>query len=216
MPMHYAAIYRDRFGEETTSISNTGRTLRMRLRGSEFVGTMLDDWHVADNGQDHPELPFVFHHGDLCAFQLEFAMPITVIVAGEIGEGALAVFLTVGSPHPNGGVDSETLQLTLTTSHGTIQSPGTGGWFYDELRALQAALPASIALKMCFTCAFADYAPAGFGLFGCLGCFRTTKEEFRALKGKARYFILQDRMAGLVQETHLCPEYEPRSPAEDF
>jgi hypothetical protein len=39
----YPAVYRDRFGEVTTTIHNDGKKLRMLLRDVAFHGT-LDDW----------------------------------------------------------------------------------------------------------------------------------------------------------------------------
>ncbi len=40
----YPAVYRDRFGEVATILFNDGKELRMKLRGVEFTGRMLDDW----------------------------------------------------------------------------------------------------------------------------------------------------------------------------
>jgi Family of unknown function (DUF6304) len=206
----YPAKYRDRFGEEITTIENDGKSLRMILRGIEFKSSMLDDWAVAT--EISPAGSFPLHHGELCTCVLDLEMPALIIQNSDVLAGVLRVHLELGEPSANGGLDREELQLELVFNDRSFKSCGKHGWFEDELLEIHRELPPATYLKSCFNCAFSDYNPVGFGLFGCMACFRNSKQEYRSLRGKAAFFELQDQIAEQVQETYLCPEFEKRMP----
>jgi hypothetical protein len=206
----YPAKYCDEFGEEITTIKNDGKLLRMILRGVEFQGSMLDDWEAIT--EIPPSVSFPQYHGELCAYILELEMPGSIVQNNHVLPGMLRVRLELGIPSANGGLDREDLQLELILDNLSFKSCGKHGWFEDELLEIHKLLPPQTYLKSCFNCAFSDYCPAGCGLFGCMACFRNTKQEYRSLTGKAAFFDLQDRIAEQVQETYLCPEFEKRTP----
>ena len=56
----------------------------------------------------------------------------------------------------------------------------------------------------------------GHGLFGGLICFRGIKAEYRAVNSKAALFEILDRFTEQVQETHVCPEFERRTPGAGY
>ena len=206
----YSTKYRDRFGEETTTIYNDGKLLRMTLRGVEFQASMLDDWEPTT--EIAKSAPFCWQHGELCSYILDCEILVPIVESDRISSGTLRVHLELGDPRADGGIDREDLQLELIFAEQSFKASGKRGWFEDELSEIQTLLPDGTYLKSCFNCAFSDYNPAGFGIFGCMTCFRNTKQEYRSLTGKAAYFDLQDRMAEFVQETYLCPEFEKRVP----
>jgi Family of unknown function (DUF6304) len=206
----YPAKYRDRFGEEITTIENDGKSLRMILRGIEFKSSMLDDWEAMT--EISPAGSFSLHRGELCAYVSELEMPASIVQNSDVLSGMLRVHLELGEPSANGGLDREDLQLELVFDDRSFKSCGKHGWFEDELLEIHQALPSETYLKSCFNCAFSDYSPVGFRLFGCMACFQNSKQEYRSLAGKAAFFELQDRIAEQVQETYLCPEFEKRMP----
>jgi Family of unknown function (DUF6304) len=206
----YPAKYCDRFGAEITTIENNRKSLRMILRGIQFQCSMLDDWKSAT--EISPSVSFPLHRGELCAYILDLEMPVAIVKNSNVLTGKLLVHLELGEPSANGGLDLEALQLELIFDDRSFKSCGKHGFFEDELLEIHKALPAETYLKSCFNCAFSDYCPAGFGLFGCMACFRNSKQEYRSLTGKAAFFDLQDRIAEQVQETYLCPEFERRIP----
>jgi Family of unknown function (DUF6304) len=206
----YPTKYHDEFGEETTTIQNDGKSLRMTLRGTEFQCSMLDDWEPIPDIANSAS--FFFHHGELCSYILDCEISVPIVENDCISSGTLRVHFELGNPREDGRIDREVLQLELILNGKSFKSSGDSGWFEDELQEIHTALPQGTYLKSCFNCAFSDYNPAGFGLFGCMACFRHTKKEYLSLKGKDAYFQLQDRMAEFVQETYLCLEFEKRVP----
>lgn len=216
MIANYPAKYQDEFGEEATTIHNDGRSLRMILRGVEFEGAMLDDW-VPTNATNHqPTASFPLHRNELHSYTLAFEIPVPVVVDDRTVPGSLRVHLDLGAPKANGSLDREDLLLELIVEGKTFKSCGKHGWFDDELQEIQPALAEGVFIKSCFNCAFSDYSPAGFGLFGGMACFRNSKQEYLSLKGKAAFFNLREKIAEFVQETYLCPEFEKRVPGTGY
>lgn len=213
--VNYPAVYRDRFGEEQTVIQNDGKNLRMSLRGVEFSGFMFDDFEpvLVDEGK---LASFPFHAGALCSYELECPIPISVVVLDKLIESNLQTHIEVGDPAPNGGVELEKVQLSLTLEDKSFKSSGTHGWFDDELLEIQAALPESMFMKCCHTCAFSDYHPVGSGAFGGLACFRDHKQEYLAIKDKVSFVHFFSKRTENVQETYLCPEFEKRIPGTGY
>ena len=213
--MNYPASYQDEFGEETTLIGNDGSVLEMKVRGIVFTGHMLDDW-TPDCDAQGLKKQFCLLHGCLCAYRIKFDMPVVVVSFGEEMLGVLAVELEVGQPTEKGGVNCESLQLTLAVSGVEFPARENQGWFDDALNDIGDRLPEQTYIKCCHSCAYSDYSPAGYGVFGCLACFRNCKQEYLALRGKTAYFSLTDKMAGFVQETYLCPEFVLRVPGTGY
>lgn len=216
MKASYPAKYRDALGEEETIIHNDGKWLWMTLRGVEFRGKMLDDWEPTATPETERLTHFFLYRNELRSYALTFEMPIPVVKQSEILEGTLKIHLELGVPKANGAVDREDLQLELLVDGQAFQSCGKHGWFEDEIGEIQTALPEGAFIKSCFNCAFSDYCPAGYGLFGCMACFRNSKQEYLRLKGKVAYFKLSDQIAEFVQETYLCPEFEKRVPGTGY
>ena len=216
MSAAYPTRYRDRHGEVVTQLHNDGQTLSMVVRGVEFRGRDFDGLEPTPSTDPAALSPFTLQHGDLCACTLDFEMPLPVVIDQQIQEGTLTVHLELGEPTPKGGIDREILSLTLNVGGRVYRSPGTSGWFEDELLELQRRLPEGAHLKACITCAFSDYSPYGHGLFGGLACFRGNKPAYQSIQGKADLFRVWDTLTGFVQETYLCPEFERRTPGTGY
>ncbi|MGC4118501.1 MAG: DUF6304 family protein [Myxococcales bacterium] len=213
----YPTRYRDAQGELATALFNDGKTLSMELGGVRFEGPDFDSLTVASpEGAAVPARFTLSSCGDLCACVLELELPVTVASPRGEEEGGLEVRLVLGAPSPNGGIDAEQLALALRLKDRRLRSPGTSGWFEDELASLQRQLRDGVHLKCCFGCAFSDYSPAGHALFGSLGCFRRNKAGYAAAKTKEALFALWAADAESVQETDLCPEFDRRVPGTGY
>jgi hypothetical protein len=214
----YPAVYRDGFGEVATMLFNDGKELRMKLRGVEFTGSMLDDWEPDAHADAAQLQSFTFMRSgrELCEYTLEFDMPIPVVFQAEQRQGTLHVLLTLGAAIPNGGVDREILCLRLTINDSSIASQGTSGWFEDELLDIQRQLPEGMFMRTCLCCAYSDYHPVGHGLFGGLACFRNKKQEYLAISNKYVLMKLWPTHIEDVQETYRCPEFERRKPGTGY
>lgn len=211
----YPAKYRDNYGEEVTTIQNDGKSLRMIARGVEFTGSDFDLLETTNN-RNVDLSSFTFSSGALCACVIECEIPIPIIKNDQVLQGALSIRLDLGSARPGGktGIDKEVLLLELQFDTHAFKSCGKHGWFVDELDELQSQLPQGTYIKSCFNCNLSLYSPFGFGLFGCLACFRNNKAGVRAAKDKRDVFALFDEgIAEWVQETYLCPEFEKREHA---
>ena len=215
---YYPAKYFDKFGEENTTIQNNGKELKMVVRGLEFTDTSFDSWEPTD--KNNPELLnlFLIHpmFNTLYQYKLEFEIQIPVVKQIQTLQGILKVNLEMVGLETNKAGGREDLKLELYVDGKEFSSCGKHGWFEDELQEIKAALPEGMYIKSCINCAFSDYSPAGFGLFGWLACFRNTKQEYLSLTGKEAYFKLQDKIAEFVQETFLCPEFEKRVPGTGY
>jgi len=211
----YPARYRDKSGEETTSISNDGEVLRMDLRGVGFVGRMLDDWEPVEPIAPDIAARFTFDFDQLSDYALRFAIPVPVMQGDQTLQGLLDVHLELGRV-VNGRFDHERLGITLKTGDRTYAARQNQGWFDDALCELRDLLPIGVFIKCCHSCAYSDYSPAGYGVFGGLACFRNCKQEYLALKGKRAFFSLVNRMDRYVQETYLCAEFEKRAPGTGY
>lgn len=219
MVQSYPARYQDAQGEEHTIIENDGKQLRMMVRSVEFVGADFDGLEPTLDPADPRLASFTLYRGSLCACHLECVMPLPVVVGQELITGQLQVYLELGHPRPGGnrGIDQETLHLCLSFGGASFWSRGTSdGFFEDELRDIQHALPEGAYLKACISCAFSDYSPVGHGLFGSLACFRGNKAAYRQVSGKYALFAIWDTMTEFVQETYLCPEFEHRRPGAGY
>jgi hypothetical protein len=140
-----------------------------------------------------------------------------VVVGQERITGQLQVYLDLGHPRPGDhGLDRETLHLCFSFGGASFWSKGTSGYFEDELRDIQQALPEGAYLQACISCAFSDYSPYGNGLFGDLACFRGNKAGYRQVHGKYDLLAIEDTMTEFVQETSLCPEFEHRRPGTGY
>jgi hypothetical protein len=218
--MKYPAIYHDGCGKERTIIENDGKTLRMIIRGIEFVGPDFDMLEPVLNHESCELGFFTLADGCLCSCTIECQIPLPVVVGEQTVASILHVHLDLGDPksRPLGGIyiDREDLKLTLTLGDAIFTSSGRSGWFEDELIEIQALLPEGTYMKACINCGLSDYSPAGHGLFGGLACFRGNKEGYRSVKSKIDLFRIWETMTDYVQETYLCPDFERRQPGTGY
>jgi len=216
MTVTYPARYRDRSGEEVTSIRNDGTVLSVVLRGVEFRGGDFDALEPAFDPDPDTLSSFTLQQNALCSCVIDAEIPVPVVTPEGISVGVLAAHLELGDPSPDGGIDREYLSLGLRTGDRVLTSRGWSGWFEDELLDLQGQLPEGTYIKACITCAFSDYSPLGHGLFGGLACFRGNKPGYRAVRSKGDLLRVWGTLTGFVQETHLCPEFERRAPGTGY
>src|SRR5262245_34488805 len=216
MQATYHATFRDKFGQESTSITNDGKTLQMVVRGVTFLGSDFDGLEPVCNPPPDQLPTFNLQKGELCSCVIETEMPMPMSTPHSVIEGKLAIRLELGDPLPNGGIDRETLLLQLKFEDHILRSRGLSGWFEGELLDIQSQLPPHTFMKACISCAFSDYHPAGHGSFGGLACFRDNKPGYAAVKTKPELAAIWNTMTEFVQETYLCPEFERRTPGTGY
>lgn len=221
MNASYPARYKDRFGEERTTILNDGDTLKMVVRGVRFQGNDFDGFEPQSVSDPAQLSSFTFLHGSLCFCTIEADIRISVVTPDRTMDGLLTFELELGELVPTGQMDRERLQLHLTVNDQTFCSDGKSGWFEDEMLDLQRKLPPGTFIKSCINCAFSDYSPYGHGLFGSMICFRANKQGYLALPAgedfsKDAYFDVMGTVPEMVQETYLCPEFERRKPRTGY
>jgi hypothetical protein len=211
----YPATYSDAHGSEATTIANDSETLRLSLRGVEFVGRDFDSLEPMDAAPKQLR-QFTMNQGCLCSCRIECGIPVPVHDRGRLLSGALLVELVLGDLSPNGGIDREQLRIILEYDGRQVAGPGTSGWFEDELLGIQTQLPEGVFVKACINCLYSDYSPYGHGLFGCMMCFRNLKAEYLKVKTKQEFWSVHGRQDRFVQETYLCPEFERRIPGTGY
>ena len=205
----FPTIYHDKYGTVTTIIKNDGKALSMLLRGVEFTGSMFDDF--GPEKQNSAELNlFTINNGSLCSCELECEIPIILKLEGNETESVLHTYIELGGAKSNGGIEYERFELKLYVENKLFKSSRENGWFEDSLWEVQSQLPDNISIKSCYTCAYSAYHPAGYGAFGCLGCFRNHKKEILDVQTKDQLMNLYDDQVEIVQETWICFDYENR------
>ena len=211
----YPTTYSDAEGSEATTIANDSETLRLSMRGVEFVGRDFDS--LEPTGAAPEKLRrFTLNQGCLCSCRIGCRIPIPVHERGKLLEGSLSVELVLGDPAANGGLDREQLRIVLEYDGQQLAGSGTSGWFEDELLGIQAQLPEGVFIKACINCLYSDYNPSGHGLFGCMMCFRNLKAEYLKVTTKQEFWSVHGRQDRFVQETYLCPEFERRIPGTGY
>jgi hypothetical protein len=214
MDSQYRTTYSDRHGVEATTIHNDGAKLTLTLRGVLFSGPEFDSLEPDPGSNSQLLSQFSLANGSLCECFIECEIPLPVVVDDRTVSGLVVVELKLGSQAAHGGLDEETLLLSLHLDEKVYRSAGKSGWFEDELLDLQATLPDGTYLKACINCGLSDYSPGGHGSFGCMLCFRDCKAEYRKVKNKSDLFKVIGALGKpiLVQETFLCPEFERHKP----
>lgn len=228
----YPAVYRDRHGEEITTITNDGKHLRMIVRGVEFIGQSFDLFDPPANLNKSELEQFTFYLDALCAFEIDCDIPVNIVNGNKKVEGNLHVHMELGEPDDSrpvrigrkkkdgttveaiSSLNKEILILELTYQGHFFKAGGMNFYtaFDEQFVELQKQLPSDVYWKTCWNCAFSDYSPLGSGSFGSLACFRNTKEEYRKVKTKRDLFQIWDKRAEYVQEIYLCSEFEKRQP----
>lgn len=214
----YAATYSDAHGSETTTISNDGMSLRMVVRGVEFVGRSFDLFEPAESLAEDQLRQFSFYDRWLSACRIECRIPIPISNHGSAAQGTLLVELVLREPLPNHFCD-DSLRLTLEYDNQQFAGSGTSGWFEDELLEIQKRLPDGVFMKACINCLYSDYSPYGHQVYGDMSCFRNLKAEYLKVSTKMNYLHSPCRGGGAglpVQETYLCPEFERRIPGTGY
>ena len=218
MPMDstYPATYRDRHGEVATSIRNNGKLLSMEVRSITFAGSDFDDLEAPEDVDVSGLSQFTMQLNCLCFCVIEFQMPMPVVCGDGVVDATIYVWVELGRPTPNGGIDKQSVDLELRFGDNSLKSHGRSGCFDDELLDIQKQLPHGTFMKACVNCAFSDYHPAGSGMFGCMACFRDNKEAYLSVKSKRDIFTIWDTMTEYVQETYVCPEFQRRQPGTGY
>jgi hypothetical protein len=217
----YATRYRDRFGEESTTILNDDESLTMMVRGVRFQGNDFDRFEPQSLSDPDQLSSFTFLHGNLWFCVIEADIPVPVVTQTGIVDGLLTFELHLGDPLPTNQLNPEQLKVGLLLNGEDYLSEGKTGCFEGEILDLQGKLPSGMFMKACINCAFSDYSPYGHGLFGNMICFRANKRGYLALPlgkdfDKDDYFDVMDTVSEMVQETHLCPEFERRVPGTGY
>jgi len=214
----HGATYRDAHGELATVLTNDGVLLRLTLAGVELSGGDFDALEVVGAPDPAALARFTFLDGSLCAFALAFELPIAVVAHGLDVPATLAVQVEIGPPQASlsgthRSLAFERVRLVLAVVDQRYAASADGSFEY-ALEELRRGVPPGWYLKVCYGCALSDYSPGGSGLFGTLMCFREHKAAYRRVTSKAALFRIG--WGPSVQETHVCPEYEPRLPGTGY
>ena len=204
------AKYSDNLGTENATIHNDGKTLLLTLRKVTFSGDDFDNLSPVDGTTVELLSQFNLHQNCLCECQLLVSFPTTFVENNITSPLCLKALIKLGSPSPSGGLNTETVTLSLLHPAGAIRSSGSSGWFEDELLEIQKRLPTDSYIQNCFGCAYSDYSPFGHGLFGGMLCFKRDKTNYSAVKSKDDLWPLLNRNNVYVQETFACDEFEQR------
>jgi len=203
----YNAKYSDKNGEIETTIWNDGKVLSLSLREIEFSGSDFDTLSPG-KGYSPSELSlFTINHNCLCSCNISTIIPVYVVLNNKLINGNLHIHLELGEPKENGGIDREELFLNLCMKDISVKNRKTFGWFDDALGDIHSQLENGVYIKCCFNCAFSTYFPGGYGLFGCLACFRDSRKLFKNAVTKDDLFKIWSSMTEFVQEIYLCQEF---------
>ncbi|AUY53482.1 hypothetical protein C2142_36550 [Streptomyces sp. CB01881] len=205
-PVTGSVSIRDRWGESTGVMTNNGQTFSLEWRGNRFEGESPDSLELVGEAVASPEPPEL-DGTDLCGYELTWSTPVTVLTGAGTERFDLTAHLCV--PNRSAPVPGQVygVSLALAVSGGNVSTAHHPD-IESALLELQQNVPDGMRLATCSTCALSDYHPAGYGFMGSLACFRNTKEEFRAVSGKRGLMSLWSGLAGYVQETYHCPEFE--------
>src|SRR5436853_613325 len=105
----YPARYKDRSGEERTTILNDGETLTMVVRGVRFRGKDFDGFEPQDVPDPAQLSSFTPLHGSLCFCVIEADIPVPVVTPTGAVDGLLTFELELGEPLLTGQMDRERL-----------------------------------------------------------------------------------------------------------
>jgi len=209
----YTTNYSDKNGEIATTIWNDGKVLSLSLREIEFSGSDFDSLSPVKEHNPSELSLFTLNHNCLCSCTISTIIPVPVISNNRLLIGNLHIHLELGEPKENGGIDREELFLNLSVENRSVKTRKTFGWFDDALGDIHSQLEKGVYIKSCFNCAFSDYYPGGYGLFGCLACFRDSRELFVNTVTKTDLLKIWSSMTEFVQEIYLCPEFLKAPPS---
>jgi hypothetical protein len=218
MLARYPATYRDKNGEEATTIENDGKRFRMIVRGVPFEGPHVGDLEPAIP-YDSPQLTSFTLWGDpaigviLIDYAVEYDAPIPVMADEEIRLGRLHVAFDMRMRDERGRL-IDYLRLTLHFNGKAYAGRGGHSEFETELLAIQKALPEGVYMKACINCLFSDYCVYGNEIFGGMLCYRDNRAQYLAVKSKREYMKVY--ATEQVQETYLCPEFQRRIPGTGY
>ena len=210
-PIEYAATFEDAIGSDTIVIEKSKTRLSTTLRGEALSGRGFDSLGVVADEVGSPHPFTVDRFGDLASGTLVVRMPVGVEIDGKARLAELRAVVRIPLPQREPAEDwSIPMTLDLGDGREPVAVPGTGGDFESALVEISRKLPSDVRLLSCFSCGLSDYSPSGNQIFGDLACFRGTKAAYRRVHSKWDLFKLWPSMTETVQETHLCPEWEPR------
>ena len=178
----------------------------MRLRGVQLVGT-LDDLDPVESSS--PESRFALSDGRLTGAALEWRIPMRLDSgSGAVQTGGLYVCLDYSRSEGR-------IAMVLRVAGVEYRSRWLQNRFDEAIGDLREQLPRGLRPRMCHACGLAEYSNLGYGTFGELACFRDTPEAIRQVNAsqgsafKTGLFRLWPEVTEFVEETHLCPDYEP-------
>ena len=231
MPIIYPAQYKDRFGTESTIIIDDNRSIKLTLRGIEFSGGYFSLSVVSGANPDLTK-PFYFFEDELCAYSLDFELPIIVINKGKEIETKLRTRMECGQPIESTGwtvhkrykdgrteketerIDSYSVSFEIEIEDKIYKVSHPHGGFETPLIELSKQFPSEVYLKICLNCMLSEYPPNILGGAG-LRCFKNAKNELKQVnqvKGNNGFLTLWIEKGLDVDETYFCTEFERRPP----
>lgn len=141
----YAAHFRDRRGEDDATVETDGRQFRLLVRGYTLSGGWSFDGLALDRLSPTGEVPFdLDENGWLRSGEVEFALPITVAVAGR--PQAAEIRLSQNLDGRLWGAEPE-LHVGLTVDRETFSASSCQPEYEGGFTLLRDELPPAIALR---------------------------------------------------------------------
>jgi len=190
--------FTDKYGTEKTTIYSDGHSLRMTLRGVVFEDICFDGFEAVESSSELLK-QFDFKDEMLLFSKLEISIPIMV----QCKEKELNTWI-------HGTIEPDSLLLKLELENKTVLSMTKEQWFEENMLSIEKQLNADTYMKCCFNCQYADYAYFGNDMFGTMVCFRNIKEKYLKVTSKDDYVKIFEEHEMIMQETHLCSEFECR------
>ena len=208
MLAEYPTTYTDTFGSEETVIINDGKTLRMTVRGVEYVSTELGGFNTFERVKAVEKgATSLAEREFLSAATLTAVMSIPVSGPESTVPTTLTAVIDLEGIKDMGDWPYDDVRLILDYDGHKYSSTGGDGSFEEEMWQIQRSLPNDTFLKCCFNCTFAGYNIYGNGLWG-MYCHRNHKDEYLHVRAKCDIDRLTQTAAGMVQEIDLCLEFQ--------
>lgn len=200
------------------SISNDGDKLSFLLFGCRFQGDEFSDFKSSEklqgeilNYMEVWECPILDENiTELylcnCIFELDIPQTLIKLEDNRKTTKLLQVTYSLGKARPNGGLNSESVELSLDLEN--INYTAKGGFFETAFDNLCQKIGNNYYFKNCYGCLFSDYSIYGQTSFGGMQCFFEDKTNY--LKAENKFDFAELKIFKLVQETFVCDKFQKR------
>jgi hypothetical protein len=209
MTLEYPTEYKDRRGTEFSKFITDGESMKIVLRGIEFVGHFWELTPIAKQAENAKLLFDLNEKGELIgimdysiganppAYSLKVQVPIK-IVTHERNEIDAKIDFRI-NPHK--------IDFIINGKQHEFEKPN---FEYGLSHKYTSSLKIS-HIKCCINCKYGEYSPYGNEEYGDMMCFKSCKEAwlkvgYQGLKESGNWEKLNSRTR--TQEAYWCSEFE--------